>query len=107
MSAPDPDLPTCVRIVLPSHLRALAKVTGEVRLDVATPTLAGALDALEAAHPVLAGTVRDPGTGRRRPFVRLFACREDLSHLPADAPLPAPVRDGTEPLLIVGAMAGG
>ncbi|MDP9497052.1 MAG: MoaD/ThiS family protein [Actinomycetota bacterium] len=97
-----------VRVVLPAHLRALARVTGEVVLDVAPPvTTRAVLDALEARHPVLRGCIRDRDTGRRRAFVRYFACREDLSHEPPDAPLPDPVVAGTEPLLVVGAMAGG
>jgi len=97
-----------VRVVLPAHLRALAHVSGELYLPVeGDVTVAAVLDALEAAHPVLRGTVRDPVTGRRRAFVRLFACREDLSHDPPDAPLPDAVARGREPLLVVGAMAGG
>ncbi|MCW2779098.1 MAG: hypothetical protein JWN17_2823 [Frankiales bacterium] len=95
-----------VRVVLPAHLRALAGVDGEVVLDGPT-TLAGVLDALERRHPALRGTCRDQATGRRRPFVRFFACREDLSHDPVDAELPAPVLRGDEPFLVVGAMAGG
>ena len=93
------------RVVLPHHLRTLAQVQGEVVLD--GTTVAEVLDALEARHPVLVGTVRDPATGRRRAFVRLFACREDLSHTSPDAPLPDAVLRGEEPLLVVGAMAGG
>ena len=95
-----------IRVVLPAHLRALAGVDGEVLLDGPT-TVAEVVDALEARHPALRGTVRDAATGRRRSFVRFFACREDLSHEPADAPLPGPVQRGEEPLLVVGAMAGG
>lgn len=95
-----------IRVVLPAHLRALVGVHGEVVLDGPTTT-AGVLDALEAAHPALGGTLRDRATGARRPFVRFFACREDLSHAPLDATLPGPVLAGTEPLLVVGAMAGG
>ncbi len=95
-----------IRVVLPAHLRALAAVEGEVGLDGPT-TLAQVLDALEQAHPALGGTIRDRATGQRRPFVRFFACREDLSHEPLDAPLPQLVLDGVEPLLVVGAMAGG
>ena len=94
-----------IRVVLPYHLRALAKVGGEV--DVEATTVAEVLDALEAAHPVLRGTMRDSATSRRRPFVRFFACREDLSHVPPEQPLPAAVLRGEEPLLVVGAMAGG
>jgi sulfur-carrier protein len=93
------------RVVLPYHLRALAHVDGEVVLTAGT--LGQLLDALEAAHPALRGTVRDPATGRRRPFVRFFACREDLSHTGLDDPLPDDVLSGREPLLVVGAMAGG
>lgn len=97
-----------IRVVLPSHLRRLAHVDGEVRLEVAGPvTQATVLDALEAAYPMLRGTIRDQGSGRRRAFMRFFACEEDLSHEPPDAPLPGPVAAGTEPYLIVGAMAGG
>ena len=97
-----------IRVVLPEHLRNLAKVGGEVELDVAAPvTQAAVLDALEARYPVLGGTIRDYGTHRRRAFVRFFACGEDLSHEPADAPLPAEVASGSEPFLVVGATAGG
>ena len=97
---------TTVRVVLPAHLKNLAHVTGEVQLD-AGPSLAEVLDALEAQFPVLRGTVRDPVTGKRRAFVRFFACRQDLSHeAPGDA-LPGAVLRGEEPLLVVGAMAGG
>ena len=94
-----------IRVVLPYHLRSLAKVEGEV--SVVGSTVTEVLDALEAAHPVLRGTLRDIGTGKRRAFVRFFACSEDLSHAPYDDPLPAEVLDGREPLLVVGAMAGG
>ena len=93
------------RVVLPYHLRSLARVSGELTLDAAT--VGEVLDALEAAHPALRGTMRDPASGRRRPFVRFFACQEDLSHSPVDAPLPDAVLEGREPLLVVGAMAGG
>jgi molybdopterin converting factor small subunit len=97
-----------IRVVLPAHLRRLAGVHGEVDLDVADgATLRSVLDALETRYPELRGTIRDHGTGRRRAFVRFFACEEDLSHEPPDAPLPAPVAAGAEPLLVVGAMAGG
>lgn len=92
------------RVVLPYHLRNLAKVDGEVQVEASTVT--EVLDALESAHPVLKGTMRD-GTGKRRAFVRFFACKEDLSHTPYDEPLPAQVLDGTEPFLVIGAMAGG
>ncbi|MFD0683708.1 MoaD/ThiS family protein [Actinomadura fibrosa] len=97
-----------IRVVLPAHLRALARVDGEVSLDVREPvTLASVLDVLEDRYPMLCGTIRDRGTGRRRAFVRFFACAEDLSHKPQDAPLPDPVVEGSEPLMVVGAMAGG
>ena len=93
------------RVVLPYHLRNLAKVTGEVQVEAAS--VAEVLDALEAAHPALRGTMRDGSTGVRRPFVRFFACQQDLSHEPVDAPLPDAVLRGAEPFLVVGAMAGG
>jgi hypothetical protein len=97
-----------IRVVLPAHLRALAQVGAEVSLAVAAPvTMCTVLDVLEADYPVLRGTIRDRVTNRRRPFVRFFACEQDLSHEPTDIPLPAAVADGTEPLLVVGAMAGG
>jgi sulfur-carrier protein len=97
-----------IRVVLPTHLRRLAEVEGEVRLDVEGPVTQGSvLDALEARYPALRGTIRDHGTLRRRPFVRFFACEEDLSHEPADAPLPDQVAAGREPFVVVGAMAGG
>lgn len=97
-----------VRVVLPQHLRALAKVDGEVTLDVTGPaTQRSVLDALEARYPMLRGTIRDHATLKRRPFIRLFACERDLSHESPDAPLPDDVEEGIEPLLIVGAMAGG
>jgi molybdopterin synthase sulfur carrier subunit len=100
-------VPAVIRVVLPAHLRALAQVTGEVSVECAEPTQRAVLDALEARHPVLGGTIRDPRTGRRRAFVRFFACREDLSHESPDDPLPAAVARGEEPFLVVGAMAGG
>lgn len=97
-----------IRVVLPYHLRTLARVDSEVLLDVKSPvTLGAVLDALEARHPALRGTIRDHITLRRRPFVRFFACKEDLSHDPSDAALPNAVVTGEEPLLIIGAMAGG
>ena len=97
-----------IRVVLPTHLRTLARVDGEVELQVEGPaTLGSVLDAVEARYPVLRGTIRDHVTLRRRAFVRFFACEQDLSHEPADAPLPKEVASGAEPLLIVGAMAGG
>jgi molybdopterin synthase sulfur carrier subunit len=97
-----------IRVVLPAHLRTLARVNGEVELRVAGQvTQRSVLDALEARYPVLRGTVRDQDSGRRRAFVRFFACERDLSHEQPDAPLPDAVATGAEPLLIVGAMAGG
>ena len=97
-----------IRVVLPYHLRTLARVEGEVQLELPAPiTIGSMLDALEARFPVLSGTIRDHGTLRRRPFIRFFACKEDLSLDPPDTLLPAAVLDGTEPLCIVGAMAGG
>jgi molybdopterin synthase sulfur carrier subunit len=97
-----------IRVVLPYHLRTLAQVDGEVELELegeATQSLV--LDALEARYPMLRGTIRDHATHQRRAFLRFFACGEDLSHEPPDAPLPQAVATGTEPFLIVGAMAGG
>ena len=97
-----------IRVEIPPHLRTLAKVDGEVHLEVAGPvTQRAILDALEAKYPVLRGTIRDHGTHKRRAFVRFFACQEDLSHDPPDAPLPEPVARGAEPFLVVGAIAGG
>jgi molybdopterin synthase sulfur carrier subunit len=97
-----------IRLVLPAHLRRLARVDGEVQLDVAgRVTQRSVLDALEASYPMLRGTIRDRVTQQRRPFVRFFACEEDLSHEPADALLPDAVATGVEPFLVVGAMAGG
>jgi sulfur-carrier protein len=97
-----------IRVELPAHLRTLARLDGEVELEVAAPaTQRAILDALEARYPMLRGTIRDHVTQRRRPFVRFFACSQDLSHEPADAPVPAAVTQGAEPFLIVGAMAGG
>jgi len=97
-----------IRVVLPAHLRTLAGVDGDVTLEVEGPaTLRSVLDALEASYPVLRGTIRDHVTERRRPFVRFFACEEDLSHELPDTPLPAAVVSGAEPFLVVGAMAGG
>ena len=97
-----------IRVVLPAHLRTLARVAGEVKLDVAGPaTQRAVLDALEACYPMLRGTIRDHGTLQRRAFVRFFACEEDLSHELPDAPLPDAVATGAEPFLVVGAMAGG
>jgi hypothetical protein len=97
-----------IRVVLPAHLRILAKVSGEVQLEVEGPvTQRSVLDALEARYPMLCGTIRDHVTQKRRPFVRFFACSEDLSHEPPDAPLPDAVASGAEPFLLVGAIAGG
>jgi hypothetical protein len=97
-----------IRIVLPPHLRTLAQVKGEVALDVPGRVTRGAvLDALEARYPVLRGTIRDHVTEQRRPFLRFFACARDLTHEPPDAPLPAAVVEGTEPFVVLGAIAGG
>jgi molybdopterin synthase sulfur carrier subunit len=97
-----------IRIVLPAHLRTLARVDGEVKLDVAGPvTQRSVLVALEVAYPMLRGTIRDHVTRERRPFLRFFACEQDLSHESPDAPLPDAVAEGAEPYLVVGAMAGG
>ncbi|MGH9103548.1 MAG: MoaD/ThiS family protein [Acidimicrobiales bacterium] len=100
--------PAAIRVILPVHLRTLAQAGREVRLQLAgVPTQRSAIDALEALYPALRGTIRDPTTQRRRAFVRFFACEEDLSHESPDAPLPDAVAGGSEPLIIVGAMAGG
>ncbi len=97
-----------IRVILPAHLRILAKVSGEVQLEVEGPvTQRSVLDALEARYPMLLGTIRDQVTHQRRPFVRFFACEEDLSHESPDAPLPEAVAKGAEPFLLVGAIAGG
>ena len=97
-----------IRVVLPAHLRKLAHVQGEVHLEVEGPvTQRSVLDALEARFPRLCGTIRDHDTHRRRPLVRFFACSDDLSHEPPDAPLPDAVATGAEPFLVVGAIAGG
>ena len=97
-----------IRVVLPTHLRTLARVDGEVKLDVeGVATQRSVLDALEACYPVLRGTIRDHVTRERRPFVRFFACEQDLSHELPDAPLPDAVATGAEPFLVVGAIAGG
>ena len=97
-----------IRVELPSHLRTLARIAGEVQLEVeGEVTQRTVLDALEGRYPMLRGTIRDQVTGQRRPFVRFFACAEDLSHESPDAPLPEAVASGREPLLIVGAIAGG
>ncbi len=97
-----------MRVVLPFHLRNLARIDGEVQLEVAAPiTVRAALDALETRYPVLRGTIRDHGTLKRRPFIRFFACKEDLSLEPPDTLLPEAIVNGEEPFLIIGAMAGG
>lgn len=97
-----------IRVVLPAHLRNLARVKGEVNVEAGeTPTLRSVLDALETKYPMLSGTIRAHVTLERRPFLRFFACGEDLSHEPPDRPLPAEVVSGAEPLLVVGAIAGG
>ena len=97
-----------IRVALPYHLRTLARIDGEVLLEVESPaTVSAVLDALEARHPVLRGTIRDQTTRQRRPFVRFFACQEDLSHVPPDAALPNAVAAGQEAFMIIGAMAGG
>ncbi len=97
-----------IRVALPTHLRALARVDDDVALEVAGPVTRGSvLDALEAAYPMLRGTIRDQVTLQRRPFIRFFACRRDLSHEPSDAPLPEAVASGAEPFMVVGAIAGG
>lgn len=97
-----------IRVVLPYHLRTLARTGDEVQLDVPPPVSIGAvLAAIEKKYPALQGTIRDHDTLQRRPFIRFFACKEDLSLDPPDTPLPAPILDGTEPFMIVGAMAGG
>ena len=97
-----------IRVVLPAHLRTLAQINGEVQVEVqGEPTQRALLDALEARYPVLAGTIRDHVTHKRRPFVRFFACSEDLSHESPDAPVPQAVAAGVEPFLVVAAIAGG
>jgi hypothetical protein len=97
-----------IRVVLPTHLRTLAKVSSEVKLELAGPvTQRAILDALETQYPMLKGTIRDHGTLKRRPFLRFFACEEDLSHESPDTPLPDAVASGAEPFFIIGAIAGG
>ncbi|MGO9937851.1 MAG: MoaD/ThiS family protein [Terracidiphilus sp.] len=99
---------SAIRVILPQHLRTLAGVGAEVQLEVEAPvTLCSVLSALEKRYPMLRGTIRDHVTEQRRPFLRFFACEEDLSHEPPDAPLPEAVSSGSEPLLIIGAIAGG
>ena len=97
-----------IRVILPFHLRNLARVTGEVTIELEGPvTQRTILDAIEARYPMLRGTIRDHGSEKRRPFIRFFACKEDFSDAPPDAPLPDAVATGAEPFLVVGAMAGG
>ena len=97
-----------IRVVIPQHLRTLANVNGELKLEVeGRVTVRSVLDSLEACYPMLCGTIRDHVTQERRPFLRFFACEEDLSHQSPDAPLPDAVANGTEPFLIIGAIAGG
>jgi sulfur-carrier protein len=97
-----------IRVIIPQHLRTLAQVGNEVELELDRPvTLRSVLDALEARYPMLRGTIRDQVTQQRRPFLRFFACEEDLSHEPPDAPLPEAVASGKEPFIIIGAIAGG
>ena len=97
-----------IRVILPPHLRTLAQVRGDLNLEVESPvTQRSVLDAIEARYPMLRGTIRDHVTQERRPFLRFFACEEDLSHESPDAPLPEAVASGTEPLIILGAIAGG
>src|ERR1700693_1603324 len=97
-----------IRVIIPQHLRTLAHVGSEVELELDGPvTLRSVLDALEARYPMLRGTIRDQVTQQRRPFLRFFACEEDLSHEPPDAPLPEAVASGKEPFIIIGAIAGG
>jgi molybdopterin synthase sulfur carrier subunit len=97
-----------IRVILPAHLRTLARVADEVTLELdERPTLSAVLDALELSYPVLRGTIRDHVTQKRRPFVRFYACEQDMSHDQPDTPLPEPVARGAEPFLVVGAMSGG
>jgi len=97
-----------IRVVLPAHLRTLAHVSGEVTLELAVPpTLRSVLDELEARYPMLRGTIRDHDSLQRRPFLRFFACEQDLSHEPPDTPLPSAIVSGAEPLIVLGAIAGG
>jgi molybdopterin synthase sulfur carrier subunit len=97
-----------IRVILPAHLRTLARIADEVTLELdERPTLSAVLDALELSYPVLRGTIRDHVTQKRRPFVRFYACEQDMSHDQPDTPLPEPVASGAEPFLVVGAMSGG
>ena len=108
MTDPEAHAAALVRVMLPYHLRNLARIDGEVTLAVSSPvTIRAVLDALEARFPMLCGTIRDHDTHKRRPFLRFFACEEDLSHDSPDNPLPDAVAQGKEPLLIIGAIAGG
>jgi len=108
MTSVPSEVTTTVRVILPAHLRAMAKVQGELRVAVeGAVTQRSVLDALEAGFPMLRGTIRDRATARRRAFIRFYACREDLSHEDPDTPLPEQVVRGEEPFLVVGAMAGG
>lgn len=103
-----PGVEAVIRVQLPTHLRTLARIEGEVLIHAGRkPTGRILFDALEERYPNLRGTIRDPATGERRPFLRFFACGSDLSHVPPDDPLPQPVAEGVEPFLIVGAVAGG
>ena len=95
-----------IRVVLPAHLKALARVDGEVQVE-AEPTVDAVLTAVEERYPALGGTIRDRGTGKRRAYIRYYACEEDLSHEPTDRPLPEEVAQGKEPLIVLGAMSGG
>jgi hypothetical protein len=97
-----------IRVIIPYHLKTLAQVSGEVQLDVPAPvTLRAVLDALEARYPMLRGTIRDHTTGKRRDFIRFYACEQDFSNDPPDTPLPEKIATGTEPFLVIGAIAGG
>jgi sulfur-carrier protein len=108
MQPGDRRLATAVRVVLPQHLRTLARVGGEVSVSVpGVPTIGAVLEAIERQYPVLQGTIRDHGTLKRRPFIRFYACEEDFSHDPPDTPLPEKIRTGDEPFLVIGAIAGG
>jgi hypothetical protein len=101
-------LNSMIRVVLPQHLRILARISGEVELDVVPPvTICAVLDAIEARYPMLCGTIRDQTTGQRRAMVRFYACEQDFSHEPPDTNLPLAVAEGKEPLLVIGAIAGG
>ena len=97
-----------IRVIIPYHLKTLAAITGEVELDVPAPfTLRSTLDALESRYPMLRGTIRDHTTGKRRDFIRFYACEQDFSNDPPDTPLPEKIATGTEPFLVIGAIAGG